>query len=145
MIENIGKKIKRIAIVGGILGAFYASQIGFNNLFHNKEYINGNYHSVTKTDGAFSHTGFTRYHNGDYREDTLDQHCFLGSSRTMTDGGIDGENDGLVDSIHIRGPRFGGVTGVLTREENYKGFKYEFDDADRFLAETKERFAEYFK
>jgi hypothetical protein len=145
MFENIGKKIKRIAIVGGILGAFYASQIGFNNLLYNREYISGNYHSVTKPDKAFGHTDFTRHHDGDYRNDEVYQFRFLGPSRVMTDGGMYGENDGLVDRIHIMGLRFGGVTGVLNREENYERFKDEFDNADRVLAETKERFAEYFK
>jgi len=144
MIKNIGKKIKIIVIVGGILGALYLSQLGFNNFFHNTEHVEGTYHSVTRPDGAFGHTELRRSHNGNYRNDEVYQFRFLGPSRVMTDGGIYGENDGLVDRIHIMGPRFGGITGVLTREENYEIFKEEFDRADRVLAETKERFKEYF-
>ena len=144
IMKNIGKKIKIIITVVGILGAFYLSQLGFNNLFYNREHVDGTYHSVTRPDSAFGHTELSRYHNGNYRNDEVYQFRFLGPSRVMTDGGMYGENDGLVDRIHIMGSRFGGVTGVLTREENYDIFKDEFDRADRVLAETKERFAKYF-
>lgn len=147
MFENIGKKIKRIAIVGGILGTVYASKVGLNNLINNREYIYSNSHSVIKPDGALGYTSFSIYQDGDYREDQVyqDRPCFLGPDLKMSDGGTYGEPDGLVDEIYIEGRMFSGVNGVLTREKNYSRFKSEFDKADRVLAESKERFAEYFK
>ena len=56
-----------------------------------------------------------------------------------------GKNDGLVDRICFLGLRpFDDVTDFLDREKDYDRYKDEFDNADRVLAEDKERFSEYF-
>jgi len=140
MLKDIGKKIKRIAFIGG-LGAFYVTcPIFFNNLINNREYINSNYHSITKADGALSITELNTSRDGDWRMDKVVKYSFMRPSRTMIDGGSDGKNDGLVDKIYITGSR---LNGTLIREKNYEKFKDEFDKADKILAETKEKFAKY--
>lgn len=145
MINNIVKKIKKMAFVGGVLGIFLAPQILLNELVYNAEYVSENYHSISKPDGLFmNHTDFRKFQSGNYMSDEVYQSRFLTPSRVITDGGMWGEYDGLVDRIYIRGPRIGGVTGVLTRKTNYEKHKDEFDNADKILIETKKRFEKYF-
>jgi hypothetical protein len=140
MLKKIKKKIRGIAIIGGILGATYGLQFGINHLTSNFEYVDKDYHSVTRADGAFSSTRFDRYDDGNNKIDGVFQFRLFGSTKLMDDYG----SDGSVDRIHIVCPEFGGIAGVLKRENDYKKFKDEFDKADRILAETKERFAGYF-
>jgi len=140
--KSLGK-IRDIVMVGCVAAGLYIMNLGSNILqWHNKEHIDGNYHSVSKSDGAFGHTRYVRYYNGDYKMDEVWQSRFLRTSRFIRDGGLEGENDGLVDEIHIMG--IGAKTkALLHRDKDYDANREEFDKADRLLAETKERFEEY--
>ena len=142
--KGFTSKVKKIALVTSFPILFYASCFGLNNLFFNRAYIGVNNHSVTRTDGAFSHTELSRYHSDSYQHDEVHQFRLFGTTRFISDGGLDVENDGLVDKIYISGPMFSRVSRELTREIHYKKFKEEFDNAGKILAETKKRFEGHF-
>ena len=135
------RNVLKLMAIGCGIGLF---AIGVNNFVSNREYINGAYHSVTRADGYKGCTELIMYHNGDYKEDRVIQHKCIGPSKYIYDGGLDGQNDGLVDRIYIPGSAFTSFTGELTREHDYVRFKKEFDDADKLLADTKKRFEKYF-
>jgi len=141
MIKTFKKSLKIVTIAVAVLGGSY----GFlNTTLDNKEYINGDFHSVSKIDKT-NFIEFTQYDSENFKENEVRQYCFFGPSKFITDGGVYGKNDGLVDKIYITGSMFGKTSGTLIRKENYEKFKNEFDQADKLLAETKEKFSEYFK
>lgn len=163
--KSIGRHIKRIALAGAAVAALYAAALGLNHLRNNRENdVKGYRHSVTRPDGAFGHTTFGhatffywdnegRNNEGEY--DYVSQHRLLSLlSRTISDGevwirnpnggcSLRGEVDGVADKIFIERV---GINGrrcySLFREKDYDTHKPEFDEADRLLAETKERFKE---
>ena len=142
--KGLTGKVKKIAIISGILGASYVSCLGLGFLVFNREHLGVNYRSVSRIDGAFSHTELSRYHSDSYQHDEVHQFRLFGTTRFISDGGLDVENDGLVDKIYISGPMFSRVSRELTREIHYKKFKEEFDNAGKILAETKKRFEGHF-
>ena len=66
-----------------------------------------------------------------------------GTSRVLRDGDVYGKNDGKVDCLVLVDSKMGEDTKtMLQRKDHYVGYKGEFDSADKYLAETKKRFAE---
>jgi hypothetical protein len=143
MFEKIKKKIGIGCLVAGVLGASYDLLAGFNNLRFNYEEIGEDYYSITRADGILGKTSFIKRY-GNFKGNTACQYRLNGSI-SVVDRGIFQEPDGLVDYIWVESKMLGGITSRLNREEDYDLFKDEFDKADKFLANTKKRFAKHFK
>lgn len=141
--RNIGK----IGIVGCVATAmFYLFPLGMNHLASG-EHNDGVNHSVKEPDGAWSWTEYNQ-HDGCFRYDGVTQAGVFSSKALIDDAYQKGvprefrEVDGLVDEIVVES---WGKTTVLLRKRDYDTNKEKFDEADKLLAETKERFKEYFK
>jgi hypothetical protein len=67
---------------------------------------------------------------------------FLGNKSIYLTDGAREELDGKADYISLDE---GSRNLRLSRTDNYDRFKKEFDEADKILAESKERFKDYFK
>ena len=133
----MNKTIKKIAKIGAVLGVGYLSLLGQNNLFNNKEYTEEDYHYLSRADGIW--TGYTELGKESFGwGEKVYQFRPFGKSIHMFDGGIYGKCDGLVDKITIKDQEY------LTRNEDYETHQEEFDEADKILVDTKERFKEYF-
>lgn len=142
-IENLVGIGKKIVTVGAVSAAtVYLTLLGMNHFIHNTEYRSRNRHTVTRAEGAFGSTEFTR--DFDYEIDEVQQ-SGLGSYKAFLDGRPFGEHDGKVDIIQIIQESWnpfssGAQKNILSRYIDYWRFPEEFDKADRLLAETKERF-----
>jgi len=141
MSENSSRLIKKIALVGGI---YYLTALIGNHIIQDDNYSGGNYHSVSRADGAFQKTELTVYTNCDYKEDEVYHFKLFGSTCFINDGGLHNKNDGLVDKLYFPGSIFSRLSGEYTREHDYNRLKKEFDKADKLLAKTKKRFSKYF-
>jgi hypothetical protein len=141
MSGNSSGLIKKIALVGGI---YYLAALGCNHIIQDDDYRNGNYHSVSRADGAFQKTELTVYSNNDFQEDELYHFKLFGSSFFINDGGTHNKRDGLVDKLYFTGSIFSKLSGEYTREHDYSRLKKEFDAADKLLAKTKKRFSKHF-
>ncbi len=126
-------------IVIGV-GVITATSFGIHSFVNNREYIDGNYHSISKANGLFGSVSFTK-DKENYREDEITQEGGLLFEKTIINGGYYGEYDGLVDRISLRKYN---KTSVLKRKRDYAEHKKEFDDADRTLAKTKEKVQKIF-
>ncbi|MDD5132982.1 MAG: hypothetical protein PHD81_03385 [Candidatus Nanoarchaeia archaeon] len=143
---------KIMATYGLIIAVSMCSGIGsIHLLYRDKNYRSiehGNkFQLIKKYEGFWKldDTKFIRseYHsdinNEIYRSDKVSITKFkLNTSKIMEiSDGIIGEYDGLVDKITIHDDQF---DGVFIRKKDYKEFKKEFDNADKFLADSKQRF-----
>jgi hypothetical protein len=145
MAADLREIVTKTVLAGGIIGFSYVSMLGLNAWAHTRNYVDGNFHTAEKPDGAFDCTEYTEYHDGDYQNDKVFQFKFFGPTRVLTDGSMYGVHDGKVDNIHIINHWPFGISGTLKREENYDQYKAEFDAADKLLAETQKRFEKEFR
>jgi len=144
------KKTQRLAR-WGIIGATgaYLFLIGTNHLFFNREYYSDDraLHSVSEPVNTFypwSHIQLSRFvSDGKIYSDRVYVFNFLSDSEFYTDGGGDGKYDGLVDRIHVIS-HFGDDLWIK-RSEHFEQFRSKFEEADKILADTKERFKDYFQ
>lgn len=143
-IENLVDTGKGVVKIGAVAAtAMYLTLFGMNHLISDLEYRSENKHSVTRADGLFGSTEFTRWL--DTGSDTVWQYRSFGTSKSYQDGGLHGERDGEVDKITITESRwrlfgFRSQSHELTRDTHYLEYQEKFDEADRDLAKTKKRF-----
>lgn len=135
--------IKKLGFGCAYLGMMYGIVFGLGSLTHNKEFNKDGYHSVSKFNWKLGLTRFSRYQEGNYIEDEASKMPIFLTVKTYTDGGLYGLYDRLVDRIYIT-PIFQD-TIILERNKDFENNKSEFLEGDKFLAETKGKFKEYFK
>jgi hypothetical protein len=131
-----------------------ASLIPFSMLYSNYTLNNknsimtynwGGFQRVSRIDGFLDHTGFTRWwdSNGEITAEEATITRARGPTLRLTDGFNYGPCDGKVDRLEITSGIFPEeFQGTLLRKMDYTKFKSRFDEADKKLRETKERFAE---
>jgi len=131
---TVGVGVTYAAVLYGI--AFGANYIKTNEqgTYNHERGLSVKY--VGRPDWKLGSIEFRRWDGvGDQRLDIVVQRNFLKKvGYGVRDGGRLGPYDGKVDSLEFSN----GVS--LIREENYPEFQEEFDKADEFLTETKERF-----
>lgn len=137
------KTWKRVTLMAiGIVSTWFIIGTGMNYAGSYQEHIDENSHSVMRADGPFSHTSLRKYRDGDYKTDKVDQYNLVGATRCIEDESMNGELDGLVDRIHIMD---GSYNVTFFRDADYELNKEEFANADKLLADTKERFKGHFQ
>jgi len=138
------KLLNGLKEAGIIVGITYIGLLGINDLTCNNTKYRGNSIFISRPDGAFNHTELHIYRHEDYRSDEITQYKFLGTSKFISDD-ANGKTDGLVDRIYmIRLFPLNSLNLVLERDKDSIQYQKEFNDADKLLKETKERFKDYY-
>jgi hypothetical protein len=127
-------------IILGVFAYFYI----FFNVFYNYTRVSDSSISVSRTEFPFVARKFHSVKfNGERSLEIVSKYSFMGTRVFYSDGlGKDsGYPDGLVDKISKGKVLNGNQSGTtLLREEDYLTHKKEFDSADKYLADTKEKF-----
>jgi len=143
---SLGRYVLRKTLeVGLALGAGYALITGINAIKHQNK-VNFGEHTITATkiDGMFGYTKLKIFRWDKYSSYSVEQYHLENENLGIIDGAGYGKTDGLVDKILIT-PSNTENSQTLIRTKDYNSHQKEFDDADKLLKETKERFKDIFR
>ena len=138
------KKIRNIALITASAGLIGLMGLQIGNWYRADHESICSYHSTGDgyemfmgTEGLVGCIELSRTQFPEFVEDSV---CRFGgvfniSETCYIDGGVEGIADGLVDKITFDNQPF-----PLVREQDFDDFRKQFQEADRILKETKERF-----
>ena len=139
--------LRPLATAGVTLSALLVPTIYLGNHVQaqeEKEYVKMNVvFEQDKEHGEEAKTAWMRYtaEDGTYY-DEVNVFRPEGISKVLRDGDIWGENDGKVDQLCLIYKNKTPSEVVLNRKDDYTDNKKQFDNADKYLAETKKRFSD---